>query len=101
MKVPNVKLRPAAPVERTNRSRNDTPPLWARDMGLESEQEVSAIDLCPRPFRGVVVCATGIEDKVGRSFYTCATIELQALHQLVAHATSGPCCLKSRGLLCS
>ncbi|EPS93530.1 hypothetical protein FOMPIDRAFT_101949 [Fomitopsis schrenkii] len=62
-KVPNVKLRPAAPADRANRSRNVTPPLWARDLGLDSEQEVSAVDLCPRPFQGVVVCATGIDDK--------------------------------------
>ncbi|KAH9930122.1 uncharacterized protein B0H18DRAFT_162219 [Fomitopsis serialis] len=64
-KVPNVKLRPAAPSDRASRNREDAdaPPSWARDMGFDSEQEVSTVDLCPRPFQGVVVCATGIEDK--------------------------------------
>ncbi|KAI0725684.1 hypothetical protein C8Q72DRAFT_577757 [Fomitopsis betulina] len=63
-KVPNVKLRPAAPADRVSRGHNDTPPpMWARDLGLDSEQEVSGIDLCPRPFQGVVVCATGVDDK--------------------------------------
>ncbi|TFY52675.1 hypothetical protein EVJ58_g9881 [Rhodofomes roseus] len=32
-------------------------------MGFDPDEEASTVDLCPRPFKGVVVCATGIEDK--------------------------------------
>ncbi|KAH7884859.1 hypothetical protein F5I97DRAFT_1892879 [Phlebopus sp. FC_14] len=57
-KVPNVKLRPA----QAPRDRNAP---W--DVHGSSDSEVapnaSMVDLCPRPFRGVTVCATGILDK--------------------------------------
>ncbi|KAJ3556973.1 hypothetical protein NM688_g1730 [Phlebia brevispora] len=57
-KVPNVKLRPALP-STSSRPRKTA----SHDSGFESEYEACYVDTCPRPFRGVVLCATGIEDK--------------------------------------
>ncbi|GBE88429.1 hypothetical protein SCP_1302440 [Sparassis crispa] len=61
-KVPNVKLRPAAPAAR--RSKDVTPPpTWVHEPGSDADIDASFVDLCPRPFREVVLCATGISDK--------------------------------------
>ncbi|KDQ59126.1 hypothetical protein JAAARDRAFT_206090 [Jaapia argillacea MUCL 33604] len=53
-KVPNVKLRPAAPQPRAH---YDVP---SYDAQVDSTQFV---DMCPRPFKGFVICATGVQDK--------------------------------------
>ncbi|KAL4066709.1 hypothetical protein J3A83DRAFT_4259044 [Scleroderma citrinum] len=60
-KVPNVKLRPPQAPERRSRDR-DAP--WP-DNSSDSEVPPSAsmADLCPRPFKGVTLCATGQIDK--------------------------------------
>ncbi|KAL0945523.1 hypothetical protein HGRIS_001005 [Hohenbuehelia grisea] len=58
-KVPNVKLRPAQakpPV------RTDSGICWAEDSQLGSD-DTAVVDFCPRPFKGVVICATGVQDK--------------------------------------
>lgn len=73
--VPNVKLRPAQPSSsasskrsngRSYRSSDDSKNL-VRHSSPDNEPENTFVDLCPRPFKGVILCATGIEDKVGRS----------------------------------
>ncbi|TBU46920.1 PITH domain-containing protein [Dichomitus squalens] len=60
-KVPNVKLRPAAPSARRDLRTPDS--TWQHSSGLDSDEEASRTDLCPRPFKGFVLCATGIDDK--------------------------------------
>ena len=57
--VPNVKLRPALASSNPKARQNPS-----HDSGFESENENSIVDTCPRPFRDVVLCATGINDKV-------------------------------------
>lgn len=66
--VPNVKLRPAQPGASSNstvsqlRTQHDS---WVQDSDEMHQPETqSGVDTCPRPFKGVVVCATGILDKV-------------------------------------
>ncbi|GLB44782.1 putative twin BRCT domain containing protein [Lyophyllum shimeji] len=61
-KVPNVKLRPAQEGAVTRLQRRDDSTVWADDSQLGSD-DTSVVDLCPRPFRGFVLCATGINDK--------------------------------------
>lgn len=58
--VPNVRLRPAQAVPRKPTLRD----LPSADSGFDSDADASFVDSCPRPLRGVVVCATGINDKV-------------------------------------
>ncbi|KAG6878077.1 hypothetical protein C0992_008613 [Termitomyces sp. T32_za158] len=60
-KVPNVKLRPAQEGEISRRLRRDDS-IFAEESQLGSDDTV-AVDLCPRPFRRVVLCATGAFDK--------------------------------------
>ncbi|KZT06146.1 uncharacterized protein LAESUDRAFT_701065 [Laetiporus sulphureus 93-53] len=62
-KVPNVKLRPAAPASRGSKSQDIDQETHLPGWGVDSDQDTSAIDLCPRPFRNVVLCATGVDDK--------------------------------------
>ncbi len=66
--VPNVKLRPAQPSKRSKRNSNNSPSLLERtrteDSGFDSDQDTSFTDHVPRPFKGVVLCATGLNDKV-------------------------------------
>ncbi|KAG6810576.1 hypothetical protein H0H92_011276 [Tricholoma furcatifolium] len=58
-KVPNVKLRPVqAPVPRPLRKSNS---ILEEDSQIGSDD--TSIDPCPRPFKGVVLCATGTFDK--------------------------------------
>ncbi|GJE85651.1 BRCT domain-containing protein [Phanerochaete sordida] len=61
-KVPNVKLRPAQPQAA---KRPQPEPGYSVDSGFDSNQDStqSFIDVCPRPFKSVVICATGISDK--------------------------------------
>ncbi|KAF9450451.1 hypothetical protein P691DRAFT_725915 [Macrolepiota fuliginosa MF-IS2] len=72
-KVPNVKLRPApsAILSRWNSER-----CLAEDSQLGSD-DTTFMDFCPRPFKGVVLCATGIKDK--SSLFKKA-VELGAVH---------------------
>ncbi|KAG5721488.1 S-M checkpoint control protein rad4 [Termitomyces sp. T112] len=59
-KVPNVKLRPAQGVIPRRLRCDDS--ILAEESHLGSDDTI-AVDLCPRPFRGVVLCATGAFDK--------------------------------------
>lgn len=68
-KVPGVKLRPADPSARKDLRTPDS--TWTHSSGLDSDEETTHADLCPRPFKGLVLCATGISDKVSRSFMFC------------------------------
>ena len=70
--VPNVKLRPAQPSSSSSSKRSNDPPHQSSS-GLrhlvphssqDDEPENTFVDLCPRPFKGIVLCATGIQDKV-------------------------------------
>lgn len=58
--VPNVKLRPA---EQGSIPRPTFDDCWAQETQLGSDDTI-LLDRCPRPFKGLVICATGIPDKV-------------------------------------
>ncbi|KAI6025731.1 hypothetical protein F5J12DRAFT_810070 [Pisolithus orientalis] len=60
-KVPNVKLRPAQTSEYHACDRDTSWPDNSSDS--EMAPNASMVDLCPRPFKGVTVCATGQVDK--------------------------------------
>ncbi|KAI0636255.1 hypothetical protein C8Q77DRAFT_1102527 [Trametes polyzona] len=60
-KVPGVKLRPADPSARKDLRTPES--TWTHSSGLDSDEETTHADLCPRPFKGFVLCATGINDK--------------------------------------
>ncbi|KAI9064973.1 hypothetical protein FKP32DRAFT_1712505 [Trametes sanguinea] len=60
-KVPGVKLRPAASSSRRDLRTPES--AWTHSSGLDSDEETIHGDLCPRPFKGLVLCATGISDK--------------------------------------
>ncbi|KAI0656498.1 hypothetical protein C8Q70DRAFT_338674 [Cubamyces menziesii] len=66
-KVPGVKLRPAAPS--ANQDLRTPESTWTHSSGLDSDEETTHADLCPRPFKGLVLCATGINDKVSSFGY--------------------------------
>ncbi|KAI5119449.1 hypothetical protein M0805_008386 [Coniferiporia weirii] len=65
-KVPGVRLRPAAPTKTTVVSTLKQP-AWAQS---SADDDVDAVDAsailksCKKPFTGVVVCASGVSDKV-------------------------------------
>ncbi|KAJ3570667.1 hypothetical protein NP233_g4252 [Leucocoprinus birnbaumii] len=56
-KVPNVKLRPAP----ANLSRAISEHCLVEESQAGSDD--TAVDFCPRPFKGLLLCATGIKDK--------------------------------------
>ncbi|PPR02379.1 hypothetical protein CVT24_011721 [Panaeolus cyanescens] len=58
-KVPNVKLRPA---DAGSYARIATECLWAAETQAGSD-DTAQLDTCPRPFKNVVICATGVTDK--------------------------------------
>ncbi|KIP11001.1 hypothetical protein PHLGIDRAFT_64495 [Phlebiopsis gigantea 11061_1 CR5-6] len=83
-KVPNVKLRPAHAVPPPAQ-----PPLSAsHDSGFDSAHDAtqSFVDVCPRPFRGVVLCATGISDKT-TLFKQAIELGAQPLNDLTDRVT--------------
>ncbi|KAJ6473241.1 hypothetical protein C8R45DRAFT_409750 [Mycena sanguinolenta] len=65
-KVPNVRLRPAA-ADAMAQARGTSPQMsyWAADSQqiVGSDDTVMIGGSCPRPFKNVVVCATGVVDK--------------------------------------
>ncbi|EMD33540.1 hypothetical protein CERSUDRAFT_160532 [Gelatoporia subvermispora B] len=64
-KIPNVKLRPAAPAPSNSRaSRTPTSDHFLQDdEDVLGETQASILESCPRPFRGITLCTTGISDK--------------------------------------
>ncbi|KAF8834783.1 hypothetical protein BDN67DRAFT_959642 [Paxillus ammoniavirescens] len=64
-KVPNVKLRPLqAPTRSGPNARVLTADAsWDHSSDSELAPNASMVDLCPRPFKDVTVCATGVMDK--------------------------------------
>ncbi|KAJ6473235.1 hypothetical protein C8R45DRAFT_835441, partial [Mycena sanguinolenta] len=64
--VPNVRLRPAA-ADAMAQARGSSPQMsyWAADSQqiVGSDDAVMIGGSCPRPFKNVVVCATGVVDK--------------------------------------
>ena len=68
--VPGVKLRPA---HSTTHKEDRTPDsTWTHSSGLDSDDETTHLDVCPRPFKSFVLCATGINDKVSIQSYLCS-----------------------------
>ncbi|CAA7267493.1 unnamed protein product [Cyclocybe aegerita] len=61
-KVPNVKLRPAEKGSMSRPGEEDVSTCWAQDTQFGSD-DTTFHDPCPRPFKGIVICATGVEDK--------------------------------------
>ncbi|KAI9566950.1 hypothetical protein HD554DRAFT_2315314, partial [Boletus coccyginus] len=61
-KVPNVKLRPALLQPRPARA-HDPDVSCDRSSDSELPPNGSMVDLCPRPFKGFSICATGTMDK--------------------------------------
>lgn len=61
--VPNVKLRPALLQPRPARA-HDLDVSCDRSSDSEIPPNGSMVDLCPRPFKGFSICATGTMDKV-------------------------------------
>ncbi|KAJ7062949.1 hypothetical protein C8F01DRAFT_1251743 [Mycena amicta] len=65
-KVPNVRLRPADPeaLRPTRRVSPDPEPCYIQDSQIvASDDTVMLPGTCPRPFKNVILCATGILDK--------------------------------------
>ncbi|KAH9481897.1 DNA topoisomerase 2-binding protein 1-A [Psilocybe cubensis] len=58
-KVPGVKLRPA---EKGAYSRPVEESCWAQD-SQDGSEDTSFYDSCPRPLKGMSICATGVPDK--------------------------------------
>jgi DNA replication regulator DPB11 len=72
-----VKLRPAdaeaVAASRARMAQSAISTAWALDSdGEELEGESASLDPCPRPFKGIIVCATGLVDKV-RLCCSCVT----------------------------
>uniref|UniRef100_A0A0W0FKY3 BRCT domain-containing protein n=1 Tax=Moniliophthora roreri TaxID=221103 RepID=A0A0W0FKY3_MONRR len=64
-KVPNVKLRPAQPQASSSKPRTQEAELSEHDDIWAQDSQLKEHDICPRPFYGFVLCATGVMDKPG------------------------------------
>ncbi|KAJ7301135.1 hypothetical protein DFH08DRAFT_907203 [Mycena albidolilacea] len=64
-KVPNVRLRPAQPDAMARARGSPDPSYWDQDSQTTSTEDTVTLGggSCPRPFKNVVVCATGALDK--------------------------------------
>ncbi|TFK34587.1 hypothetical protein BDQ12DRAFT_726811 [Crucibulum laeve] len=60
-KVPNAKLRPPQQGA-LSRTESEVSTWWAQDSQVASD-DTAIMDTCPRPFRGIIICATGVVDK--------------------------------------
>jgi DNA replication regulator DPB11 len=69
--VPGVKLRPARREEAGTLAEERTPPPSLRLSDPPEDLEISFIDTCPRPFRGYMICTTGV-DRVRRETFAHA-----------------------------
>ncbi|KAI0791154.1 hypothetical protein C8Q75DRAFT_850798 [Abortiporus biennis] len=91
-KVPNVKLRPAQPQEkstnhdRSTRLKRRSTLLTSHDSGFDSDQDSQVFDIVPRPFKRVVLCATGISDKT-TIFKQAIELGAQSLQDLTDRVT--------------
>ncbi|KAJ7047172.1 hypothetical protein C8F04DRAFT_1387638 [Mycena alexandri] len=64
-KVPNVRLRPAHPdaMARARAASPEATSCWVQDTPIVATNDTQMIGgSCPRPFKSVVVCATGVPD---------------------------------------
>ncbi|KAA1467213.1 hypothetical protein DENSPDRAFT_832209 [Dentipellis sp. KUC8613] len=91
-RVPNVKLRPAQPS--TSSRRVPSPPPRTSSPIYGNEPECSFYDPCPRPFKGVVLCATGVDKSLifGKASELGATTTLDftdRVTHLIADAHGG------------
>ncbi|KIY53859.1 hypothetical protein FISHEDRAFT_68429 [Fistulina hepatica ATCC 64428] len=103
-KVPNVKLRPAVPRPRKHEREHerDATPL---DTQLQLSDGM-LVDRCPRPFKGVLVCATGVVDKptlfkqAVELGATCSSALTDRVTHLVAngHGSAKYTCALERGI---
>jgi hypothetical protein len=103
--VPNVKLRPAQQ-RLTPRPSNED--CWAQETQLGSDDAI-LVDRCPRPFKGLVICATGIPDKVrqhdsypayGLTIFQAHTVQASCRTRCntdarVYGSCNAPCCRRS------
>ncbi|KAF8872587.1 hypothetical protein BD779DRAFT_1613786 [Infundibulicybe gibba] len=103
-KVPNVRLRPAQEgAARAAAASQFTSTCWAQDSQLGSD-DTNIVDLCPRPFKGVVVCATGVADKptLFKQALELGAVSVSAFTDRVTHliaADHGGCqCALERGV---
>ena len=71
--MPNVKLRPA---EKGAYARVVEESCWAQETQPDSDDKAT-FDRCPRPLKGVCICATGVQDKVSKSFMARRRVNLQ------------------------
>ncbi|KAH8094535.1 hypothetical protein BXZ70DRAFT_1072697 [Cristinia sonorae] len=92
-KVPNVKLRPAVPASSasSSNSRNGSSHMRRKDSGFDSDDDADmstaySADVCPRPFKGVLLCATGISDKT-TLFKQAIELGAQSLSDLTDRVT--------------
>ncbi|TFY58573.1 hypothetical protein EVG20_g8092, partial [Dentipellis fragilis] len=91
-RVPNVKLRPAQPSSSSRRV--PSPPPRTSSPIYGNEPECSFYDPCPRPFKGVVLCATGVDKSLifGKASELGATTTLDftdRVTHLIADAHGG------------
>lgn len=68
-KVPGVKLRPAAPIKSSSSSNSNLnsslkQPAWVQPSVADDVDASEILKSCKKPFVGVVVCASGVSDKV-------------------------------------
>ncbi|KAH8118085.1 hypothetical protein DFH11DRAFT_1851073 [Phellopilus nigrolimitatus] len=68
-KVPGVKLRPAAPTKSSSSSNSNLnsslkQPAWVQPSVADDVDASEILKSCKKPFVGVVVCASGVSDKV-------------------------------------
>jgi hypothetical protein len=85
--IPNVKLRP--PMPGTSQSSVPSSSYWVQDTQVDVDS--SLYDLCPRPFQGVVVCATGVPDKVCVVLLSAPlSLTVRSNCYLNKHLNSGP-----------
>lgn len=77
MQVPGVKLRPAQPSKRQTKDSDEeeTVSVWAEDTQLASEDVVFQNNI-PKPFEGLVICSTGVQDRVRAIFLDLGTVGL-------------------------
>lgn len=71
--MPGVKLRPAAPEDialSKQKGRILAHSSWPRPSELDfDDSQNTSVDPCHRPFKGVVLCTTGIENKASLHGY--------------------------------
>ncbi|KAI0064954.1 hypothetical protein BV25DRAFT_1914101 [Artomyces pyxidatus] len=97
-KVPGVKLRPADPkqpkaLHSSHRRRTPTPSPPSSP--AREDHDISFFDTCPRPFKGITLCATGVDKstifgKAGEMGASTSTDFTDLVTHLIAQDHGGP-----------